>query len=58
MVQLRAHGEPLAAQVVKADEEIEVELDQSTRSVAPGQTLAIYDEDRVIGSGTITRSSR
>lgn len=58
MVQLRAHGGPLAARVVKADEEIEVELDQPTRNVAPGQTLAIYDEDRVIGSGTITRSSR
>jgi tRNA-specific 2-thiouridylase len=58
MVQLRAHGEPLAAKVIRADNEIEIELDQSTRSVAPGQTLALYDQDRVIGSGTITRSSR
>lgn len=58
MVQLRAHGEPMAATVIRADQEIEVQLAKPTRSVAPGQTLALYDGDRVLGSGTITRSSR
>jgi tRNA-specific 2-thiouridylase len=58
MVQLRAHGEAMAAIVRRADDEIEIELVKSTRSVAPGQTLALYDRDRVLGSGTITRSSR
>jgi tRNA-specific 2-thiouridylase len=58
LIQLRAHGEPLAARVVKADEIIEIELKEPTRSVAPGQTLALYDGNRVIGSGTITKSSR
>lgn len=57
-VQLRAHGEPMAAVVLRADNEIEIELEKSTRSVAPGQTLALYDGDRVLGSGTITKSSR
>jgi tRNA U34 2-thiouridine synthase MnmA/TrmU len=33
-------------------------LNESTRGVAPGQTLAIYDQDRVIGSGTITATGR
>ncbi|MFM1905874.1 MAG: tRNA 2-thiouridine(34) synthase MnmA [Actinomycetota bacterium] len=58
MVQLRAHGEPLAGTVMQADDEIVIQLDNQTRSVAPGQTLALYDGDRVIGSGTITKSSR
>lgn len=58
MVQLRAHGEPMAAVVLRADNEIEIELEKSTRSVAPGQTLALYDGERVLGSGTITKSSR
>jgi len=58
MVQLRAHGEPMAAIVRRADDEIEIELVSATRSVAPGQTMALYDGDRVLGSGTITRSSR
>ncbi len=58
MVQLRAHGEPMQAKVVRADDQIEIELNEPTRSVAPGQTLALYDGDRVLGSGTITKSSR
>jgi len=57
-VQLRAHGEPLAAVVKQIDDQIEVELRLPTRSVAPGQTLALYDGNRVLGSGTITKSSR
>lgn len=57
-VQLRAHGEPLAAVVKQVANQIEVELKSPTRSVAPGQTLALYDGNRVLGSGTIIKSSR
>jgi tRNA-specific 2-thiouridylase len=68
-VQLRAHGDPVGAvvEVVEAargvgaggDTEVEVvaHLRASTRGVAPGQALVIYDGSRVVGSATITRST-
>jgi tRNA-specific 2-thiouridylase len=57
-IQMRAHGAQLPAKITRADDVIEVLLNESTRGVAPGQTLAIYDQDRVIGSGTITATGR
>jgi tRNA-uridine 2-sulfurtransferase len=62
-VQLRAHGEPVDAVVevvVGASGAVEVvaRLRTPVRGVAPGQALVVYDGTRVVGSATITRSTR
>jgi tRNA-specific 2-thiouridylase len=58
LAQVRAHGEPVHAVLTSVDGQgedaaITVELVESIRGVAPGQSLVIYDGDRVVGSGTI-----
>jgi tRNA-specific 2-thiouridylase len=55
LVQTRAHGTPHAA-VVEADAEgLRVSyVADCPRGVAAGQTAALYDGDRVVGSATIT----
>ncbi len=57
-VQLRAHGEPLDAVVEVVDGGLRATLRSSTRGVAAGQALVVYDGTRVVGSATITRSRR
>ncbi len=61
-VQLRAHGEPIEAVVVRetgADGEVLIaSLRARTRGVAPGQAVVVYDGTRVVGSATISRTSR
>ena len=65
-VQLRAHGEPVAAVVEVVDVDVDgdggpvvvAHLRDRTRGVAPGQALVVYDGTRVVGSATITRSTR
>jgi tRNA-specific 2-thiouridylase len=58
--QVRAHGEEVPATVVAVtgDGEVTVALDRPLRGVAPGQTLALYDGTRVVGSATLTATSR
>jgi tRNA-specific 2-thiouridylase len=57
--QLRAHGAPVACTALLDDEgRLSVHLLDSARGVAPGQTVAIYDGDRVVGSATIERATR
>jgi tRNA-specific 2-thiouridylase len=51
--QLRAHGAALACTVSVAEGRLLVQLHASARGIAPGQTVAIYDGDRVAGSATI-----
>ena len=56
--QVRAHGEalPARARVVGAgtdDAELLVTLDRPLRGVAPGQTVVLYRESRVLGQATI-----
>lgn len=59
MVQVRAHGEPLPAVLAAVtDESVQVRTQEVIRGVATGQTLALYDGTRVIGSGTIYRTRR
>jgi len=54
-VQVRAHGDEHDAVVTAPDDGvIEVALPSPIIGVAPGQTAAFYDGDRVVGSGTIT----
>jgi tRNA-specific 2-thiouridylase len=58
-VQLRAHGQPLPAQVRWLGPDlIAIELAQPAHGVAPGQTAVIYDGDRVLGSATIDRTGQ
>ena len=50
-VQLSAHGTPLSA-TYEGDGRIRVHA--PTRRTAPGQTVALYDGDRVLGAGLAT----
>lgn len=58
-VQVRAHGAPVGARVLRADEQIEVELLEAgaLRGVAPGQSLVLYDGSRVLGQATVAAAS-
>lgn len=57
--QIRAHGEATPGTVVKADgTSVGIELDTPIRGVAPGQTLVLYDGDRVLASATLDRDPR
>ncbi|CAM4127737.1 tRNA 2-thiouridine(34) synthase MnmA [Helcobacillus massiliensis] len=54
--QIRAHGAATGAVVTAVDSErITVDLDEPIRGVAPGQTLVLYDGDRVLASATLDR---
>ena len=54
------HRAPLAAGVVMrcTENEIEISLAQPVSSIAPGQSLAIYDGEQLIGGGLIESSAR
>ncbi len=57
VVQLRAHGEAVPASVAaQADGGLRLALASPARGIAPGQTAAMYDGDRVLGSATIERA--
>src|SRR4051795_6453300 len=55
--QLRAHGTPLRCAAHLEDGQLVVRLHDAARGVAPGQTVVLYDDDRVVGSATIQRAS-
>jgi len=54
--QVRAHGAEFAATAWAEDGRVEVRLDERVRGVAPGQSVVLYDGNRVIGSATISAS--
>jgi tRNA-specific 2-thiouridylase len=53
LVQVRAHGEPVPAEITSADDEVAIDLDVTLTGVAPGQAAVLYDGTRVVGSSTI-----
>jgi tRNA-uridine 2-sulfurtransferase len=56
-VQIRAHGAAIAAVLDTVDAgAATVRFDERQRGVAPGQLVAFYDGDDVLGGGTIARS--
>ena len=63
LVQLRAHGEPVAARAEYREAAGTVSLEFAgasgpVRGIAPGQTAVLYEGTRVIGSATITATRR
>jgi tRNA-specific 2-thiouridylase len=57
LAQVRAHAEPVACLARTGDGRLVVELDCGLAGVAAGQTLVLYDGDRVLGSATIDRAT-
>ena len=61
-VQVRAHADPVPARVQAepgaGDAALHVRLDAPIYGVAPGQAAVLYDGDRVLGGGTVARTSR
>jgi tRNA-specific 2-thiouridylase len=57
-VQLRAHGAEHRAVVDVQGDAVEIELRDPAEGIAPGQAAVVYDGTRVVGSATITATSR
>ena len=57
-VQLRAHGAEHPAVVTVVEAGVEIELLEPAYGIAPGQAAVIYDGTRVVGSATISATSR
>ncbi|MGW5365385.1 tRNA 2-thiouridine(34) synthase MnmA [Actinopolymorpha pittospori] len=55
-VQIRAHGETLAARAEIEGDVVRVDLVEPAMGVAPGQAVVLYDDTRVIGSATISHT--
>jgi len=58
LVQLRAHGDEHRAVVVPSASGFEVTLRDPASGIAPGQACVVYDDTRVVGSGTIASTGR
>ena len=58
LIQVRAHAEPVPGHVELRDDVMRVSLDEPIRGVACGQTMVVYEADRVLGSATIDRTRR
>jgi tRNA-uridine 2-sulfurtransferase len=63
-VQVRHRAAPVPARVVRLEAppaaasrggEVELALDVPVAAIAPGQSLAVYDDDRLLGGGVIER---
>jgi tRNA-specific 2-thiouridylase len=56
--QVRAHSKALKARAFHKDGNLTVEFVEPLTALAPGQTIALYDNTRVIGSGTVVTATR
>jgi tRNA-specific 2-thiouridylase len=54
--QYRAHGTPQDATIEASEGGLSVLLDEPGHGVAPGQTVVVYDGDRVVGSAVIAEA--
>ena len=53
-VQIRHRATPAAAEIIRVDgAEIELALDEPVSAITPGQSVGIYDGDRMLGGGVI-----
>ncbi|HEX3706772.1 MAG TPA: tRNA 2-thiouridine(34) synthase MnmA [Mycobacteriales bacterium] len=57
LAQVRAHGDPVACIATVTDGRLSVDLIDPLSGVAAGQTLVLYNADRVLGSATIDRAA-
>lgn len=58
-VQIRHRSPTATAEIVRlSDGEIELALQEPVAAIAPGQSLVLYDGDRVLGGGIIEASRR
>jgi tRNA-specific 2-thiouridylase len=58
-IQIRHRAAPAAAEIVRIEpDEIELALDEPVSAITPGQSLVMYDGDRVLGGGLIERGMR
>jgi tRNA-specific 2-thiouridylase len=57
LAQLRAHGAVVRCTATVEGDELVVRLHDAVRGVAPGQTIVLYDDDRVVGSATIAHAT-
>lgn len=55
-VQVRAHADPVACEVVSVDGELRITLPTPVEGVAPGQSAVLYRGTRVLGQLTIDRT--
>ncbi|HEX5495619.1 MAG TPA: tRNA 2-thiouridine(34) synthase MnmA [Mycobacteriales bacterium] len=58
LAQVRAHGEPIPATARAEPDRLGVRLHRPARGVAPGQAVALYDGDAVLGSATVVSTAR
>jgi len=57
-VQVRHRAPAADAEIVRLDgDEIELALDEPVAAITPGQSLVMYDHDRVLGGGLIERAN-
>jgi tRNA-uridine 2-sulfurtransferase len=58
-IQVRHRAAAAAAEIVRLEaDSIELALDEPVAAITPGQSLVIYDEERVLGGGIIERAAR
>jgi len=58
-VQIRHHSRPATGVLVRIDgDEIEIALEEAVSAISPGQSVVLYDGDRVLGGGVIERGRR
>jgi tRNA-specific 2-thiouridylase len=58
-LQIRHRASPARAEIVRLDHtEIELALDEPVAAITPGQSLVVYQGDRVLGGGLIERGTR
>jgi tRNA-specific 2-thiouridylase len=58
-VQVRHRSAPAAAEIVRLDgDEVELALDEPVAAITPGQSLVLYDGERVLGGGLIEAGKR
>ena len=57
LAQVRAHAEPVACRAVATAGGLTVTIDGVLSGVAAGQTLVLYDGERVLGSATIDQAA-